>query len=387
MKKLLLIGLTLFAINMQSQNKIESSIEESYYNGVWELSSGTNYQYDSNNNLLSEAYYFYDSGEWSPFYKTIYTYNANNKAVTRVEQFANNLTSVFEDEYKTLYIYNGNDKLITIINQMWDGSSWVNEYKTDFTYNGNLFLEVTGKDWDGSQWVTDSRSTPTYTGTNLTQILEETWDGTQWINDFRNILTYNVNNKITNRQDEFWTGTAWEEDETTNYLLATNGNRTSSIYYYEGQISSKRDYTYDAAAQMSNFGHPFKDKTGVDYVTENFPYVNKILSSMYYDYDISTASYDLSSKVTYNYQEQLVLDKTSFEINKITLYPNPANAVVNIKIDQEINSISIVDISGRTTAIKPVSETSFDVSNLANGVYFIEIKTATGIFREKFIKN
>lgn len=388
MKKLLLIVFLFFsAIYVQGQNKIESSLEEFYNNGVWEVSSGTNYQYDSNNNLLSESHYSYNGTNWLPLYKAIYTYNANNKAVTRIEQFVNSLTNQFENDYKSVYTYNGSGKLITSIEQIWNGSSWVNEYKTEITYNGNLFLTVTETEWDGSQWVTDSRSTPTYTGTNLTQILDEYWDGTQWINDSRNILTYNASNKITDSQSDYWTGTAWEEDEHTSYILATNGNRTSTLYSYEGQIYSKREYNYDAASQMSNFGHPFKDKVGVDYVTEDFPYVNKILSSMYYDYDLSTSSYNLTSKVTYNYQEQLVLNKTDFQINEITIYPNPANSIVNIQMNQEIVTLSVVDVSGRVTIIRPLSGTSFDVSNLANGVYFIEIKTAEGVFREKFIKN
>jgi hypothetical protein len=388
MKKSLLIGLMFFsAVYVQSQNKIESSLEESYNNGVWELSSGTNYQYDTNDNLLSETRYYYDGSGWSPFYKTIYTYNANNKAATRIEQFANSLTSVFEDNYKTIYTYNGSGKLITNINQMWNGSSWVNEYKADITYNGNLFLTVTNTTWDGAQWVLDSRNTPTYTGTNLTQFLDEIWDGMQWNNDFRNNMTYNATNKITNLQSEFWTGTAWEEDETTTYTFATNGNRTSSIYTYEGQIQSKNEYNYDTASQMSNFGHPFKDKTGVDYVFESFPYINKILSSMYYDYDSDTSTYELSYRTTYNYQNQLPLDKQKFEISKIKLYPNPSNSILNIQMEQHIDALSIVDISGRSTAIKALSNKSFDVSTLANGVYFIEIATAQGVFKEKFIKN
>ncbi len=74
-------------------------------------------------------------------------------------------------------------------------------------------------------------------------------------------------------------------------------------------------------------------------------------------------------------------------ISELTLYPNPTKSILNILTDKEISAINIVDISGRTTAIKTLSHNSVDVSNLANGVYFIEITTNEGQFRKKLIKN
>ena len=82
-----------------------------------------------------------------------------------------------------------------------------------------------------------------------------------------------------------------------------------------------------------------------------------------------------------------VLDTAEFKQNQFSVFPNPTNAVLNVKIDKQISAINVVDISGRTTAVKVLSETSIDVSSLANGVYFIEISTMDGQFRKKFIKN
>ena len=82
-----------------------------------------------------------------------------------------------------------------------------------------------------------------------------------------------------------------------------------------------------------------------------------------------------------------VLDTAEFKLDQFSVFPNPTNAVLNVKIDKQISAINVVDISGRTTAVKVLSETSIDVSSLANGVYFIEISTMDGQFRKKFIKN
>jgi hypothetical protein len=386
MKKLLLISFTIFAINLHSQNKIESALEESFSNGAWANTAGTNYQYDANNNLISEIRYSWFDNAWVPFYKTVYTYNAANKAVTETSGFWN--STAFENNYKTTYTYNPAGKLITLLDQDWTLGSWVNSYKSDVTYNENLIVSVLSVEWTGGQWVTESSGTATYNGTNLTQWLDQDWDGSQFDNSYRTVLTRNASNKITNEREDLWSDVMqWEENYNTNYVLAANGNRTSQITSYEGVLDYKQDNTYDAAAQMSSFGHPFKDKTGVDYTFQDFPYVNKILSSLFYTYDISTASYTLETRTTYNYQSQLVLDKTNFEFKKISLYPNPTNSVLNIQTLEQIKTVTITDISGRVSSFKALDTKTIDVSSLPNGIYFVAIQTDNGTVREKFIKN
>lgn len=82
-----------------------------------------------------------------------------------------------------------------------------------------------------------------------------------------------------------------------------------------------------------------------------------------------------------------VLSISEFEQNQFSVFPNPTNAILNVKMDKQINAIKVVDISGRIAAAKVLSESSIDVSSLANGIYFIEISTIDGQFRKKFIKN
>ena len=75
------------------------------------------------------------------------------------------------------------------------------------------------------------------------------------------------------------------------------------------------------------------------------------------------------------------------DLYKITLYPNPTTSTLNIQMQQKIEAIQLVDMSGKTIVVKSLSSNSMDVSSLANGVYFIEISTIDGQFRKKFIKN
>lgn len=74
-------------------------------------------------------------------------------------------------------------------------------------------------------------------------------------------------------------------------------------------------------------------------------------------------------------------------VSTLKIYPNPTNSILNIQTDRPIDSITITDISGRTTTVQSSVKNGIDVSNLSDGIYFIAVKTDNGFFREKFIKN
>jgi hypothetical protein len=72
--------------------------------------------------------------------------------------------------------------------------------------------------------------------------------------------------------------------------------------------------------------------------------------------------------------------------NEISVYPNPAKNQLTINVAQQIEIITIVDITGK--AIKSITPTSktIDVSELTKGIYFLKVKTTTSIVTSKFIK-
>lgn len=382
MKKLLLIILTFFAFTVQSQTKIVSALEETYYEGLWEYNGGYNYEYDTNNNLTSESYYYYYNNVWTPSDKINYTYNANNRVITQIYLSWDN--NQFDNTSKTTYTYNASNKPTSIINQEWNGSSWVNDSKTDISYSGIYFVNAITKIWNGSQYIDDYKSTPTYTGNNATQWLNEQWDGTQWNIDNRTLLTYNTNNRITNYKTQTWTGTAWEEEENFDFVLASNGNHITETFSLYGSIQDKVDYNYDSNALMSNFGNPFKDKTGIDYVLQDFPYINKILVEIFSSYDSASSTYETNSRTTYNYINSLPLANEDFKLHKISLYPNPVISTFVISELISSEKISIYNVlgnkvfEGTTTANEKVN-----VEHLSSGLYFLNFENGSTI---KFIK-
>jgi hypothetical protein len=71
-----------------------------------------------------------------------------------------------------------------------------------------------------------------------------------------------------------------------------------------------------------------------------------------------------------------------------SIYPNPANERVFVAAEEGAE-VSLLDIRGRaiTKAVVSGAEVSFDMSNLAQGVYMIRIETDSDTITEQVVKN
>ena len=85
------------------------------------------------------------------------------------------------------------------------------------------------------------------------------------------------------------------------------------------------------------------------------------------------------------------LSTQNFNLQNIVVYPNPSNGIFNISYGNlTINSIEVYDILGKKVLVKDnISEAqqqSVDLSNAANGVYFIKISSSQGNTVKRIIK-
>jgi hypothetical protein len=76
------------------------------------------------------------------------------------------------------------------------------------------------------------------------------------------------------------------------------------------------------------------------------------------------------------------------EIDNVTLYPNPTRNELSIDLNglQPVN-LSIIDITGKTVVKWNKNIKTINVSELVNGVYFVQLQTNDKIISKKFIKH
>jgi hypothetical protein len=75
--------------------------------------------------------------------------------------------------------------------------------------------------------------------------------------------------------------------------------------------------------------------------------------------------------------------------NSLSVYPNPANDVLNVSINGTIETVSIISMDGKVVSSTLVNNasTAVNVADLKAGVYFYEVKTSKGAtVRNTFVK-
>jgi len=80
----------------------------------------------------------------------------------------------------------------------------------------------------------------------------------------------------------------------------------------------------------------------------------------------------------------------------VKLYPNPANHVLNVDVNQQLEeaaTLEILDLNGRLIetlhmdALLPKVEIDLESMNLANGVYILNVRTQTEVISRRFVKS
>ena len=84
------------------------------------------------------------------------------------------------------------------------------------------------------------------------------------------------------------------------------------------------------------------------------------------------------------YSEDCILGIEDNKPISFTIYPNPAQEVLNIEPQQQIDSVKIYNLQGQL--INEVSSRRIDVSQLSAGLYFVQLAIDGKTVTKKFIK-
>ncbi|GAB5417290.1 MAG: hypothetical protein Crog4KO_28720 [Crocinitomicaceae bacterium] len=95
------------------------------------------------------------------------------------------------------------------------------------------------------------------------------------------------------------------------------------------------------------------------------------------------ANANFSNDCNYN----LGIDEQTASTPSIAIYPNPVASQLHIQVEPEvkIESVNIIDTFGRTIT-RNLNSNTINVSELTEGIYFVQIKTKRGIVSKKFTK-
>lgn len=79
-------------------------------------------------------------------------------------------------------------------------------------------------------------------------------------------------------------------------------------------------------------------------------------------------------------------------ISKLSVFPNPANDVVNVTNNENIlvNGVEVVDLNGRTVKTAKfdgVANAQINVADLASGIYMMTVSSDKGTMTKKIVKN
>ncbi|SCY06448.1 Por secretion system C-terminal sorting domain-containing protein [Nonlabens sp. Hel1_33_55] len=215
----------------------------------------------------------------------------------------------------------------------------------------------------------------------VSDIIGEEFQNDTWVSDYRDSFTYNGDGQLTRKIFETWNGSSYELDEEFDYTYDNNGNlivEVSDFNFSTAGPEGRETYVYDTSELMSNIANPFVDKTGLEYVFDDFPYVNKILEERYESYDSNSSSFnEVSSKRVYNYNSTLSIEEAAAPLAKVNVYPNPTSGILNIETSNfEIAKVSVYGLFGNQ--ILTTSKQMVDLESFTSGVYFLELTDVSG---------
>jgi|GEM_PF-4930786 hypothetical protein len=318
------------SFNAYTNTDLTDSLNQRYSGGAWINSTQDNLTYDGNNNILTDTNQTWSGSVYTNHELFTYTYDGNNNRLSEVSLLRSG--GIWTPNAQYFYHYNGNI-LISSDQQAYVSGAWTITDSFTYAYDGNNHL-LTEVDlyYSSGAWANNNEYTYTYSGNNMTSFTQATWTGSAWSTESKDTYTYSGGN------------------------LATDINQI-----YNGNISSNNYeliYGYDVNNNL------------VSIVNQQYMgnvWVNDDSTHLYY-HETGTPN----SVVNVN-----TLDAV------ISVYPNPAQSVVNVVVSNVTAQpliATLYDITGRVVKTIPVNNnvTQISLNNISAGMYHLVLADEQG---------
>lgn len=125
--------------------------------------------------------------------------------------------------------------------------------------------------------------------------------------------------------------------------------------------------------------------TGTSVEEKKYIFIDEVLSEPIHYYRLKQV--DLDGAFEYSAVIAVSIKEKGLDTK---IYPSPTATFLNIEANEAINTVEIIDLTGRIVLNKiynGVPITKLDVANLIVGTYFIRIQAETGTELLRFVKN
>lgn len=172
---------------------------------------------------------------------------------------------------------------------------------------------------------------------------------------------------------------------TLNYWVGFNQTNSSPVFTNVPNISTTdgctaEHYVYENGTNGVEIEH-YKIING----GHTWPGAPVVVGTTNYDFNASEkiwqffAQYDIYGKIT----PTAITEKS---LSNVAIYPNPVSNQLTIENNEVVESVTILDLTGKVLMNKTTNTKTIEVSNLSIGIYFLKIKTKNSELVKKFVK-
>jgi hypothetical protein len=259
------------------------------------------------------------------------------------------------------------------------------------TVTGNSVVCLSQEKDGNNPWEDKERTTFSSDGTNDTTIVvERSNNGGPFLNSSKIVILPGSNPNQFSHIGYRWNNNQWELGSKTFYYLSSSKLDSVVSFTISGADSTRNSFTY---YYYSN-GLDSSLQTVLQASNNQFDLRNKIIveqkdngkTKRFGIYSKNTSTFIKTATVTYS---NIASSIGEYEINNaISLYPNPANSNLQLNVSSNLiaQTLTIININGQIVKEIPYSS-NIDISDLSNGIYFIQVKSENGLSTQKLIKN
>jgi hypothetical protein len=251
------------------------------------------------------------------------------------------------------------------LSQNWNGSSWLNVGQNLYTYTDfKKIMTYLMQNWTNGKWENYIQYLYSYdTSENLIKDIEQQWKGTYWLSTFQRIYDYDSRNNQTILLEQYIRDGIWGDFDRFLYGYDENNNPTSYII------------------------QDWNDSTWMDlgYLYQKFDDNNFKLYESSRTWEGDTYYGD---SVVY-YFHSLPTGFTELRKENISVYPNPGNGILRIKITDNIENVVIYNLIGDKVyndfEFSNQSSTEINVSNFPKGIYIFKVHSGKKNYTQKIM--